>query len=110
MSDVSLREYIEAKLEWLDRHVAQRIGAMDTAVRIALDTLNERLKGMNEFRDSLNDLTGRLSTKAEVAALEKALDARVKSLELSGARIAGMAAVIAVIVSAIVSVIVARFL
>ena len=99
MTDVSLKEHIEAQIRALDRFVASQVEAIKDAVKIALDTLNKRLEGMNEFRDALKDQSAKLATKDDI----KAIDDRLKLLELRDARIAGMAAGVALIVSVVVT-------
>ena len=44
MNDVTLREYMEKQLEYLERAVIK-----------SEQQLNKRLEGMNEFRDTLKD-------------------------------------------------------
>ena len=99
MTDVSLKEHIEAQIRALDRFVASQVEAIKDAVKIALDTLNKRLEGMNEFRDALKDQSAKLATKDDI----KAIDDRLKLLELRDERIAGMAAGVALIVSVVVT-------
>ena len=60
---VTLREYI-------DRIFKER----DRALRTALDSLNRRLKAMNEFRQTLSDQTGTFVTKTEFNALKERMD------------------------------------
>lgn len=87
MTDVSLKEHIETILHWLDRLVAEKVTAIERATTIALTTLNERLAGMNEFRDTLKDQAARLATKDDFGALEK----RLGTLELDRAAAEGRA-------------------
>lgn len=91
MTDVSLREHIESNIKWLDRHVAVQIAAIEKATGVALATLNERLAGMNEFRDTLKDQAARLATKDEVAIHGDLIERRISALELGRAEAAGSA-------------------
>ena len=51
----ALERAVGEKFQWLDRSTSQTAAVMD-----------KRLEGMNEFRDSLRDLTARLATREEV--------------------------------------------
>ena len=53
---VTLREFIEAKL-----------AANERAVELAARSMEKRLDGMNEFRDTLRDQAARFVTREEVA-------------------------------------------
>lgn len=77
---ISLREYFESKLK-----------DMDKATGVALDSLNKRLEGMNEFRDSLKDQATRLVSKAEYENSHLRLEEDIRSLRESRAEIMGKA-------------------
>lgn len=64
-TEVPLREHIGVQLKWIDRHFETQITAIQTATRIALDTLNSRLEGMNEFRAALKDQVATFANKDE---------------------------------------------
>ncbi len=82
MSDVPLKEHIEV-----------RLAAMKEAVDKAEKTLNQRLEGMNEFRDTLKDQASRLATKDEVGLMLK----RVEALELTNSETLGRTKGIAIL-------------
>jgi hypothetical protein len=109
MTDVSLKEHLESQIKWVDRHFASQIITIQEKTRDAKEQIDKRLEGMNEFRDTLKDQAGRLATRSEVDAAMTGHDQRIKMLELRDARIAGMAAVVALLVSGAVAFI-ARFL
>lgn len=46
--------------------VEERLTAMEKSVIIALESINERLLGMNEFRETLKDQQGTFITRAEL--------------------------------------------
>lgn len=52
---VSLRDYMEA-----------RLNAMDRATEVARASMDKRLDGMNEFRNALKDQSGQMVTRAEM--------------------------------------------
>lgn len=77
---VPLREYVEALINAI-------VVARDTAY----ESMNQRLDGMNEFRDALRDQAGRFVTRDEVRSLIDGLTKDIKSLELSRAELQGKA-------------------
>lgn len=96
MGEVTLKEhiesqiawidrYFEAKLEWMDRHVDGQVRMIDSNTAKAASSIDKRLEGMNEFRDSLKDQASRFVTRQESAAKHEAIETRLKSIELSRA-------------------------
>lgn len=75
--DPSLREYLEQRIDELDRRYEQRFRSQEEAIKLARDATDARLEGMNEFRDSLKDQTAaympRLEAEGRLAALESQL-------------------------------------
>jgi hypothetical protein len=65
-TEITLREHIEARLDSLERHMNARFDAAQQAVEKAERTMNERLQGMNEFRDTLRDQATRFATVAQL--------------------------------------------
>jgi hypothetical protein len=74
-TEISLREHIEARLEALEKHIDSRFDAAQQAVDKAEKTMNERLSGMNEFRDTLRDQATRFATLMQ---LEEKMSAVIK--------------------------------
>jgi hypothetical protein len=70
VTDVALRDYLERRLEDLDRRLSDRFLLSDSAVAKAERTMNERLNSMNEFRDALKDQANRMATRVELERLE----------------------------------------
>lgn len=54
MSDVPLREYVEARLEELEKRIELSDRLRDTALDKAEAAMLVRLTAMNEFREQLN--------------------------------------------------------
>lgn len=77
---VSLREYIESRLD-----------AIEKATTLAYDSMNKRLEGMNEFRDALKDQTGKFATRDEVKLVVDRLGEDVRGLRESKANLEGKA-------------------
>ena len=77
---ITLKEYIDT-----------RLAAIDKATDLAYKAMNERLMGMNEFRDALKDQSAKFVTSEELDAKIAVLCANIKSLELSRANLEGRA-------------------
>jgi len=97
MNDVPLREHLEVQIRWLDRYFDDKTRAMNLAVDKAAATIDTRLQGMNEFRDTLRDQAGRLATKEEVNKEIYNIDERIKRLEISSAQGQGRATITGVL-------------
>jgi hypothetical protein len=66
MTDVALKEYLERRIDDLDRRIMERFVNSDQSVAKAERTMNERLNSMNEFRDALKDQANRMATRIEL--------------------------------------------
>lgn len=77
---VSLREYMES-----------RIGAVEKSIEIANVTMQERLAGMNEFRDTLKDQAGRFVMRDELEVKLDTIHQQLKDLQLHRATMDGKA-------------------
>ncbi|MGP1665726.1 MAG: hypothetical protein ACTS5I_07440 [Rhodanobacter sp.] len=99
MSDVTLREYLESQIQWLDRHVKTQIEQIDENTEKALETLDRRLEGMNEFRASLEDKNNNLVPRTEYSLRMGTLEERLKSVELSRATGEGKTLVLSAVVA-----------
>ena len=81
MSDqVTLREYFETQLE-----------AYQKAIDVATRTLDKRLDGMNEFRDTLRDQASRFVTRDEMDLKVNVLQAQIVELKKFRDQAAGKA-------------------
>lgn len=103
MGDITVKEYFESQIAWLDKYFHAKIHSIDEAVNKAEAALSKRLESMNEFRDSLKDQAARLATKTEVEMQITALEQRLQRLEMGRANADGKATVISAIVSVVVS-------
>ncbi|MDP2622171.1 MAG: hypothetical protein Q8P46_18685 [Hyphomicrobiales bacterium] len=114
MSDVPLKEHIEAqiswldrhfqgKIEWLDRHFASQIRKIDDDTSKAASQIDKRLEGMNEFRDTLKDQAGNFSTKDEVRLQINSLNEKVRMLELGKANTDGKTLIVSGLIAFIAS-------
>jgi hypothetical protein len=107
--DVSLRDHFQAqcdermlRLEAEIRHLREqavqvekaidaKFCALEKSTQIIAASLEKRLDGMNEFRDTLRDQAGRFFTRDEHEAYIKVVDVDLRSLRESRARIEGSA-------------------
>lgn len=102
MTEPTLREIL-ARLHEMDRRVEQRFQYSDKAIDKAEAAMNERLAGMNEFRDTLRDQAGRMATRVELDAL----NATVEGMRREKSNTDGRLAVVAFVVSIMASLLVA---
>jgi len=63
--DVKLKEHLERMLDEQRRYFEMKFAARDEAVRIAMQTMDHRLDGMNEIRGVLKDQTAQTIMRAE---------------------------------------------
>ena len=56
---------VSAKIEFLERLMEEKINARDRALTVAMATMDTRLDGMNEFRDTLRDQSAQFVTRDE---------------------------------------------
>lgn len=103
MSDVPLREHIEALLSHIDRHFAAKLEATSAAIEKAEEKLDQRLASMNEFRDALKDQAGRLATKQELDLKLERIDARIANIEKSRAYALGAVAVLSTVIASAIT-------
>lgn len=106
MSDVPLKDYLDGRIEEMDNRFKDRFDEISANVVKAEHQLNHRLEGMNEFRESLRDQASKFMTRTEYEYAHKALDDKVRSMELAKANFEGRAASVAGLVSVAVSIVV----
>ena len=95
---VALKEHLETRLESLQKHIEAQLHSIDRATCLALQTMDKRLEGMNEFREALKDTTARLATREELAMqatrnreIVERLDADINELKQYRASMEGKA-------------------
>ena len=92
--DVPLREYFDA-----------RLAAVEKASTLAAATLEKRLEGMNEFRDTLKDQASRFVTRDELALQIKANREAINELRTFKDRLEGKASASSVYVTGALAII-----
>jgi len=102
---VSLKEHLESKMAAM-KSEQQTINKMNKiAIDTALETLNQRLGSMNEFRGQMKDQQGTFVSKDSCYSQMNAFDKRIKDLELTGAKIEGKASQTAFLITMAISII-----
>jgi hypothetical protein len=76
---------VSAKIEFLERLMEEKINARDRALTVAMATMDTRLDGMNEFRDTLRDQSAQFVTRDEYQTGHAAVvrNAEVMRIDLS---------------------------
>ena len=75
-------ELIDEKFRSRDVLTAEKFRSRDLAVTIALQTLERRLDGMNEFRAALQDQTAQYLTRAEYNVAHEVLAKTIDQLRV----------------------------
>lgn len=78
---VSLREYLERRIDDNDRRYEQRFAAQEDAIGKAESATEKRFESVNEFRQSLSDQTAGFLPRLEAASIEKSNADKVASLQ-----------------------------
>jgi hypothetical protein len=78
MNDVSLREYLEMRLDGVEK-----------AIKKSEESMLTRMAGMNEFREQINKERGDYVTKELFAVRNEAVDKRMGKLEQASSFSAG---------------------
>ena len=97
---VSLKEFIEAKLHSQAKLFETKLDAVEKATLLAKESIDQRLAGMNEFRDALKDQTANLVTRGEFDRQT----GEINSLKLTRAVLEGKASQGAVYIGYVIAV------
>lgn len=106
MAGVTLRDYVDFRLNEMNQRLTDRFISQETAVLRADGVLTARLESMNEFRQALTDQTKHFVTRPE----HEKLDESIRRLEQSKANLDGRMLVAGVAASAFVSLIISLVL
>lgn len=76
---------VNAKMEFLERLFEEKVNARDRALTVAMATMDTRLDGMNEFRNTLRDQSAQFVTRDEYLTGHTAVvrNAEVMRIDLS---------------------------
>lgn len=99
---ISLREYIDDKVNALSTRQDDQRRFTDRAVEKAEAALGKRLDGMNEFRDALRDQAARMVTRTEFDALKDRLADVDKRASLTAATVGTIVGVISSVIVGVV--------
>jgi hypothetical protein len=100
VTDVALREYLERRIDDLERRMLDRFLLNDQALTKSETRMTDRLHSMNEFREAMKDQTNRMATRME---LEK-VDESVRELQRAKANLDGRLFVLSGVISASVTI------
>lgn len=108
-SEISLKEYVDLQVESAKKAIVAcrvrereifenlrgifeaRIDSIEKATKLAADTMDKRLDGMNEFRDTLRDQASKFSTRAEIDLFKAGVEDDIRILRESKANLEGKA-------------------
>ena len=96
-SDVTLKDYADTRFVAAKEYTDARIAAVNEATRIAHVSMDKRLEGMNEFRNSLKDQSAKFLNRDEYTLMHGKVLEDVRDLRESRAELAGKASQNAVI-------------
>ena len=102
---VALKEHLETRLDALQKHIEAQLHSVDRATVLALQTMDKRLEGMNEFREALKDTTARLATREELALQVGRLKSDIDELKHYRATMEGKASQSSVNAATVLSVV-----
>ena len=96
--DVSLREYLESRIDNLEKTLLERYLTQEKTTANVLSANEKRLDSMNEFRETLRDQNKTFITRTDheslIASFRKdveRIDTEIESLKLSRAELTGKA-------------------
>ena len=98
MEDFELK-YIKGKIKAVKDMARQQFASVVDATKVALETNNKRLDGMNEFRQSLKDQNATFVTKSDHAILHDRLADDIRLLRESKATLEGKASMTSVYIA-----------
>jgi hypothetical protein len=88
---VDQREYCEAQMAHMQERAELQLKAIEAAYRKAEIQLDERLAGMNEFRQAMGDQAARFVTREELELKLAVLDKDVRMLQAIASEAKGKA-------------------
>ncbi len=77
---VSLRQYMDSRLEAMDKAITLQFRSNEIAISKAESAVDYRLANLNEFRQSLADQTKNFVTRAEFDSLREAHESQMRAL------------------------------
>ena len=89
--NISLKEYLDIRLTELKEYFNSKFEHVEQATKLASDNLNVRLEGMNEFRESMRDMTNQYILRAEYNISKEKTDSDIRMLRETYAEAKGKA-------------------
>ena len=78
-TDVSLREYLSARINSLERHFDEVHKHQEETLAAFRQDVSRRFDGVNEFRDALSDLSRLMATKDNLGRVEEKFETRAQA-------------------------------
>jgi hypothetical protein len=82
---------LRQRLRYIELITAEKFRARDLAVNVAIEALDFRLNGMNEFRDTLRDQATRFVTREEYLAAHATLERAVQASQIALSKLSAQA-------------------
>lgn len=93
LGGISLREYLSARIEALDRHLVAEIAGLrsqtETATQVARDAVDKAEKAQERRLDLLNEFRAQAGDEAKKYALKEPLEERIGRIERFQASLMG---------------------
>lgn len=97
--DVSLRDYIESRLDALEGKVDRGFETAALAVSKAEAAVDRRLEGMNEFRDAMRDQNSTFVRIEQFETLQSQVQELLQARRHIEGRIWGVGAVLTIVIA-----------
>ncbi len=99
MTDIAMKDYVDRRIDDMERRFADRFTSADRALEKAETALREYKTVSNEWRAALADQSNRMATRVELDAL----DSTVEAVRRDKANLDGRLLVIAIGASAVIN-------
>lgn len=105
MSDIAMKDYVDRRLDDMERRFTDRLSASDRALDKAESALREYKTVSNEWRSALADQSGRMATRIEL----ENLDGQLQGVRREKANLDGRLLMVAIAGSVIINFILTHF-
>lgn len=103
--DCHVKEYFESRLHAIEDEIDLKVNALKEATTIDRLSMDNRLVGMNEFRNALADQSRMQFTRVEFEQYAKKVDEDIRSLRESRSELTGKASQQSVIIAYVLTII-----
>jgi hypothetical protein len=103
ITNVSLKEHFDEQIKALYNHIDLKIIAIEKSTTLAKESMERRLEGMNEFRDSLKDQSEKFVSASEYNIKISRIEEDIRLLRESKATLEGKASTTQVYIAYIIA-------